>query len=165
MINEDSIKTIRGQTRLALPKDDTYLYRLGIALYGFNSINSFMTEIICHIDNSQDRTKLLDMESGKVLDMFRKTLKNIKSEDRYSSIWTITEEVANLFENLNTERTDFVHAYPITNKDNEQILHRRKDSKKKYFEVGNNFLDDFIRRLNDVSVGLYKIRGIVNADI
>ena len=75
------------------------------------------------------------------------------------------DETANLFEQLNSERSDFVHAYPVTNKKNEQILHRHKDSKNKYFEVNNDFLDSFISRLHDVSNGLYKIRGIVKLNI
>lgn len=159
------ISSIKKQTRLALPKDNTYLFRLGIALYGFNSINSFMTEIICHIDEKQNRTKLLDLESGKVLDVFRQTLKIIKSQKQHKEIYSVMNETANLFEQLNSERSDFVHAYPITNKRNEQILHRRKDSKNKYFEVDNDFLDSFISRLHNVSSLLYKIRQIVKPNL
>lgn len=162
---EKDILSIKQQTRLSLPADNTYLFRLGVALYGFNSINSFMTEIICHIDNNQDRTKLLDLESGKILDIFRQTLKNIKSKQQYKNIYVIMNETANIFEKLNSERSDFVHAYPITNKSNEQILHRRKDEKGKYFEVDNNFLDSFISQLHDVSSGLYKIRETVKPQI
>lgn len=162
---EKNILSIKQQTRLALPADNTYLFRLGIALYGFNSINSFMTEIICHIDDSQNRTRLLDLISGEVLNIFRQTLKNIKSKKQYKSIYTIMNDVANIFEILNSERTDFVHAYPITNKSNEQILHRRKDEKGKYFEIDNNFLDSFISRLHNVSSGLYKIRATVKPQI
>ena len=124
-----------------------------------------MTEIICHIDNNQERNKLSDLESGKILDIFRQTLKNIKSKQQYKNIYVIMNETANIFEKLNSERSDFVHAYPITNKRNEQILHRRKDEKEKYFEVDNNFLDSFISRLHDVSSGLYKIRAIVKPQI
>lgn len=159
------ILSIRKQTRLALPKNNAYLFRLGVALYGFNSINSFMTEIICHIDEKQNKTKLLDLESGKILDVFRQTLKNIRSKKQYKDIYTIMNETANIFEKLNSERSDFVHSYPITNKKDDQILHRRKDSKKKYFEIDDNFLDNFISQLHDVSSGLYKIRAIVKPKI
>ena len=72
--------------------------------------------------------------------------------------------VADLFEQMNSERTDFVHAYPITNKKGQQILHRR-DSKGKYFEVDDDFLDSFIGRLHDVSSGLYAIRKIVKPEL
>jgi hypothetical protein len=156
---------IKEQTRLALPTDDTYLFRLGVALYGFASINSFMTEVICHIDATQNRTKLQDKMSGQILSSFRQTLENIGAQGIYPSIYDIMENTANLFEVLNTERTDFVHAYPITNSKSEQILHRRKDDKGKYFEADNAFLDDFIKKLTDVSDGLYKIRGIVRPDL
>lgn len=165
MVNDEHFGAIRNQTRLALPTDDMYLYRLGVALYGFSSINSFMTEIICHIDGKQNRTELLDMESGKVLDKFRQILKYIKAEKNFPSAHAIMEQVAVLFERLNTERSDFVHAYPITNKKDEQILHRRKDSKGKYFEVDNDFIDSFISRLHDVSSGLYEIRSIVRPSL
>ena len=164
-MNNKNFTTIRRQTRLALPTDDIYLYRLGVALYAFNSINSFMTEIICHIDNKKNRTELQDLESGKVLDIFRQTLKHIKKNKIFPSIYLTMEHVAELFEQLNTERSDFVHAYPITNKNNQQILHRRKDSKKKYFEVDNNFLDSFIVRLHDVSNGLYEIRSVIKSSL
>lgn len=159
------ILLIKKQTRLALPKDNGYLFRLGVALYGFNSISSFMTEIICHIDKSQNRIQLSNLESGKILDIFRQILKKIKSQKQHKEIHAVMNETANLFEQLNSERSDFVHAYPITNKKNEQILHRRKDDKNKYFEVDNNFLDSFISRLYNVSNGLYKIRGIVKPNI
>ena len=159
------LDAIRRQTRLALPSDDTYLYRIGVALYGFNSINSFMIEIICHIDGSQNQTKLHNLESGKVLDAFRQVLKNIKSSKLFPSIYKKMKEIADIFEGLNTERSDFVHTYPITNSLNEQILHRRQDGKGKYFEVDNNFLDSFIKRLHDVSSGLYEIRAIVKPNL
>lgn len=161
MADIENVAKVRKQTRLALPEDDSYLYRLGVALYGFNSISSFMTEIICHIDTSQDRTVLLDKQSGAVLDKFRQTLKKIKSENEYSTIHGLMKQTADLFEKLNTERSDFVHTYPITNGEQQQILHRRKDSRGKYFEVDNDFLDSFIDQLHEVSDGLYKIRAVV----
>ncbi len=161
IILEEQIKTIRNKTRLALPSDDMYLFRLGVALYGFNSINSFMIEIICHIDNRQNQTKLFDLESGKILKKFRETLKYVNENNLFSSIYSNMNQVISLFERLNDERSDFVHSYPITNNKKEQILHRRKDDKGKYFEVDNNFLDDFISRLHDVSRLLYEIRAAV----
>ncbi len=164
MVSEQDLNKIRHQTLLALPSDDTYLYRLGVALYGFASINSFMTEIICHIDKKQDRVKLLDETSGAILDIFRQTLKSIKSEKLFPSVYKIMQQTADLFESLNTERTDFVHTYPITNKKDEQILHRRKDSGGKYFEVDNDFLNSFIGRLHDVSSGLYEVRKVVSSN-
>jgi hypothetical protein len=161
----EEVQAIRKQTLLELPKDDTYIFRLGVALYGFASINSFMTEIICHIDPQQDRTALLDATSGSVLNAFRHTLKMMKQKGLFPQIHVNMQTAADLFEALNTERTDFVHAYPITNTIDKQILHRRKDDKGKYFEVDNDFLDGFISRLHNVSTELYAIRKIVRPDL
>jgi len=157
----DQITNIKKMTRLALPSDDIYLYRLGVALYGFSSINSFMTEIICHIDKSQNRISLLDEMSGTILNEFKNTLENIKVEGKYPEIHDIMLRTADIFKELNDQRTDFVHSYPITNDNNKQILHRRKDKAGKYFEVDNTFLDQFISKLHDVSSGLYEIRKVV----
>ncbi|MDR2716845.1 MAG: hypothetical protein LBB89_02100 [Treponema sp.] len=161
----EQIVEIKKQTRLALPADDTYLYRLGVALYGFASINSFMTEIICHIDKSQDRISLLDKTSGPILCKFRETLDKIKDEEQYPEIYEVMSRTADLFGKLNNQRNDIAHPYPITNDKNEQILHRRKDSTGKYFEVDNTFLDRFISELHDVSSGLYEIRKVVRPDL
>ena len=162
----DQIAKIRKLTRLALPTDDTYLYRLGVALYGFASINSFMTEIICHIDKSQNRTSILEYEtSGTILSIFKKVLKKIKVNEKYPEIHDIILQTANVFENLNEQRNDIIHPYPITNDKKEQILHRRKDKEGKYFEVNNAFLDQFISKLDNVSNSLYEIRKAVSPDL
>ena len=164
IINE--VKDIKKQTRLALPADDFYLYRLGVAIYGFASINSFMAEIICHIDKSQNQSTLLsDKTSGQILKMFRDLLTNIKNTGKYPGIYDVMEHTADLFEELNDQRTDFVHSYPITNTLGEQILHRRKDKTGKYFEIDDVFLDRFISALHDVSNGLYEIRKVVRTDL
>ncbi len=123
-MNSD-IPEIRRGTRLALPADDGYLFRLGVALYGFASINSFMTEIITHLDPSANRTELQVLMSGKVLDTFRATVKRWTGAD----ISKPAARAACEFERLNTERSDFVHAYPITSPSGQQILHRRVDDK------------------------------------
>ncbi|MDR4532251.1 hypothetical protein [Glutamicibacter sp. PS] len=129
------VSIIKQNTRVALPTDDGYLFRLGVALYAFNSINSFMIEITTHIDPDANRTELHELTSGKVLDRFRSAAKHWSGAD----ISGPASRAASEFERLNTERSDFVHSYPITNKANEQILHRRIDAKKKYFEVTNSF--------------------------
>lgn len=155
------VEAIRQNTRIALPADDAYLYRLGVALYGFASINSFMTEIITYLDPTADRTSLQGMMSGKVLDTFRGAVKKWSGAD----ISEPANRAASEFERLNTERSDFVHSYPITSPTGAQILHRRVDAKNKYFEVTEAFLDDFIRRLTSVSDAFYEIRGIVRPDL
>ena len=66
---------------------------------------------------------------------------------------------------MNAERSDIVHGYPITYPEGEQILHRRKDSQGKYFEVTYVLLDSFNSRLHEVSLQLYVIRRIVRPDL
>lgn len=155
------VEAIRQNTRIALPADDAYLYRLGAALYGFASINSFMTEIITYLDPYADRTCLQGMMSGKVLDTFRGVVKKWTGAD----ISEPANRAASEFERLNTERSDFVHSYPITSPSGVQILHRRVDAKNKYFEVTDGFLDDFTSRLTSVSDALYDIRRIVRPEL
>lgn len=78
---EKDYKSARKITRLALPIDDSYLYNLGVALYGFNSINSFMIEIICHANQNESSIKLIQLTSGGVLNKFRSTLSYLKKGD------------------------------------------------------------------------------------
>ena len=160
-MRDNGIKAIRAETLIALPTDDSYLFRLGVAIYGFASVNSFMCEIISYLDTSKNRTELQNKESGKILDFFRHTTKVWKGVD----ISGPAKRAADSFEQLNTQRSDFVHSYPITNSSSEQILHRRVDEKNKYFEVTNEFLDNFISRLTIVDDALYEIRGRVKPKI
>lgn len=162
---EKDYKSVRKITRLALPVDDSYLYNLGVALYGFNSINSFMIEIICHANQNESSMELIQLTSGGVLDKFRSTLSYLKKEKLFQDTYIDFAVAAGLFEKLNSERSDFVHSYPITNKKGEQILHRRQESKSKYFEVDNIFLEDFISRLDSVSSLLYKIRSVIKPSL
>gem|GEM_PF-602733 len=157
------MKAIRTLTRLALPDDDTYLYRLGIALYGFASISSFMAEVSCHLDPDLSRSELEKQMGGKLLEMFNQSVK--KASSQQPEVEMIGQSAAAIFKTLNAERSDIVHAYPITNLAKEQILHRRKDEQHKYFEVTNEFLDSFISRLHDVSLKLNEVRAIARHDL
>lgn len=78
MTTELNIHSIRGLTRLALPADDGYIYRLGVALYGFASLSSFMAEVAHHMDPRVDRTELQAKTGGHILDGFRASLKKAK---------------------------------------------------------------------------------------
>ncbi len=149
---------IRSQTRIALPSDDQYLYRLGVALYGFSYVTNFMVEVTCYLNPTFSRTKLQGRMSGEVLDAFRHSVKiGVQS---WPELKNVGVQTADAFEKVNTERSDFVHAYPITGATGQQILHRRQDNKGKYFEASDGFLDNFIRQLDRVCVGLYEIREI-----
>ncbi|XMB51481.1 hypothetical protein QQ999_09265 [Pseudomonas fluorescens] len=70
-----------------------------------------------------------------------------------------------MFQALNTRRSDIVHAYPITDEANQQILHRRMDKKNRDFDVTNELLDEFISKLHEVSLKLYDIRDIVKPEL
>lgn len=160
---EDDIKAIRNLTRLAPPSDNGYLFRLGVALYSFASLSSFVAEIASHLDPTVNRTKLQTKMGGDILSAFRISVKTAKIN--IPDVGPIGQSAADLFEALNSERSDIVHAYPITSASKAQILHRRLDVKDKYFEVTNEFLDGFISRLHDVSDKLYEIRKIVRQDL
>lgn len=157
------LNDIRNQTRLALPDDNGYLFRLGIAIYGFASLSSFMAEVACLLDGTVTRAELEAKTGGEILNCFRQSLKLAKKNNR--KLGLPGQAAADLFEKLNSERSDFVHSYPITNKSNAQILHRRYDGKGKLFEVTNEFLDSFISRLADVSSKLYEVRAAATPSI
>ena len=155
---KNDLASIKNLTRLALPDDDSYILRLGVALYGFASINSFMCEIISHLNKDYNHTILQEKESSKILGIFYKELEGLKESGKYPEIHQKMKDAADLFETLNSQRNDIIHAYPITSLNGAQILHRRKDSKNKYFEVTNSFIDTFISKLHEVCSGLYVIR-------
>jgi hypothetical protein len=160
---EVETKAIRDLTRLALPIDDGYIFRLGVSLYSFASLSSFMAEIASYLDPTINKAELTGKMGGEILNAFRKSVKAAKFHNQ--KIGPIGQAAADLFQTLNSERSDIIHSYPITNTSKAQILHRRLDAKDKYFEVTNEFLDSFISRLHDVSDELYKIRKIVRPDL
>lgn len=160
---EADLKAIRNLTRIALPEDEKYVYRLGVVLYAFASVSSFMTEVTCCLDPTLDRTRLQNGTGGTILKKFRISVD--KARKSHPAIGPVGEDVADLFEELNLERSDIIHAYPVTNEAGTQILHRRRESMNKYFEVTNAFLDKFISRLHEVSTGLYEIRKLVKPDL
>lgn len=45
MSTDAELEAIKSLARVALPRSNAYLFRLGIALYGFASIASFMAEL------------------------------------------------------------------------------------------------------------------------
>ena len=116
-----------------------------------------------YIDTSNSRTELFWYTAGRLIETCCKLLED-KQQEIPEEIFELIRDTLSLFGELNEERTDFVHSYPITNWEMAQILHRRKDSKGKYFEVTSEFLDSFIGRLDKVSLNLYKIRDAVRID-
>jgi len=163
MSTDAEFEAVKSLARVALPRSIAYLFRLGIALYGFASIASFMAEVTCHLDPTLIRTKLEKQMGGGLLNAFRKALE--KGALSYPDVVVPGQLAADLFQTMNAERSDIVHTYPITNPEGEQILHRRKDSQGKYFEVTDVLLDSFSLRLREVSLQLYAIRRIVRPDL
>ncbi|AUG41391.1 hypothetical protein CXP47_16330 [Pseudomonas chlororaphis] len=163
MTIELNTKAIKGLTRLALPADDGYIYRLGVALYGFASLSSFMAELAHHMDPLVNRTELQARTGGEILSEFRKCVKKAKATK--PAVGSIGRAAADMFQALNTRRSDIMHAYPITNQARQQILHRRLDKKNRYFEVTNEILEEFISKLHDVSSLLYDIRAIMKPEL
>ncbi|AYR22301.1 hypothetical protein RC54_00030 [Herbaspirillum rubrisubalbicans] len=123
-----------------------------------------MVEVASYLDPAAiNRTSLQAKMGGTILKEFRKSVQT--AEVHFPTVGPIGRAAADLFDELNSKRSDIVHAYPITNSSNAQILHRRLDTKGKHFEVTNEFLNGFISRLEDVSDQLYKIRKIVRPDL
>lgn len=151
------LASIKATTRVALPAEDAYLYRLGVATYGFAYVTNFVLEITGYLEPGVDHTALRESTAGSILDRFRQAAKAWAGP----SIKPHAVQAGDGFQRLNTERSDFIHGYPITNGDGEQILYRSVDAKGKRFEVTSAFLDDFIARLELVVDELYAIRAIV----
>ena len=150
---------IRSQFRVTLPEDGAYIYKLGVAIYSFASVNSFLCEIISTINPEEyNHTSLQDKTSGQILETFKVTTNRVKAENRLRSIHEVLDNVAGLFELLNNHRNDIFHAYPITGSSGTQILHRRKDAAGKYFEIKEKLLDKFIHDTEVLSRLLYQIR-------
>lgn len=155
----NDVNAIRNLARIALPEDDGYLYRLGVALYSFASLSSFMAEIVGYLDPTVNVTELQAKTGGKILGAFTRAVSAAKAH--IPALGPVGQVAIDLFTDLNLKRSDIVHAYPITNANNKQILHRRLDVDGKYFEVTNDFLNSFISGIHDVSDQLYDIRKIV----
>ncbi|WP_409487841.1 hypothetical protein ACK1U3_17110 [Pseudomonas promysalinigenes] len=122
-----------------------------------------MAEVAHHMDPRVNRTELQAKTGGDILSGFRKSVK--KAKDTIPAVEPIGRIAADMFQALNTRRSDIVHAYPITNDASQQILHRRLDKKNRHFDVTNELLDEFISKLHEVSLKLYEIRAIVKPEL
>ncbi|WP_016972082.1 hypothetical protein [Pseudomonas tolaasii] len=166
---EKDLDDIRRLTRIALPTSHRYVYSLGVVVYAFASVSGFMAEVLCYIDPLLDRNALEAKTGGQLARAFEQGLEKIKHSAPEAHAAGLIAHA--LFSTLNDERSDVIHAYPITNGDNQQILHRRLDEAQsrgkppKYFEVTHEFMDNFIARLHQVNDHLYRIRSILRPDI
>ncbi|QXH93301.1 hypothetical protein HU749_020955 [Pseudomonas ogarae] len=178
---EKDLADIRKLTRISLPESDRYVYRLGVVVYAFASVSSFMAEVICYMNPQQPRSDLEAKMGGLLADAFKQAVAKI--EHSTPEAFAAGQVAGELFTTLNDERSDIIHSYPITSPTGIQILHRRQnpvqpknkgkskgeamttDKPPKYFEVTDEFLDNFITRLHQVNDCLYRIRSILRPDI
>lgn len=165
---EKDLEDIRRLTRIALPASHRYVYSLGVVVYAFASVSGFMAEVLCYIDPLLDRKALEAKTGGQLAGAFKQGLEKIEHSAPEAHAAGLTAHA--LFSTLNDERSDVIHAYPITNGDNQQTLHRRLDEAQsrgkppKYFEVTHEFMDNFIARLHQVNDHLYHIRSILKTE-
>lgn len=175
---EKDLADIRRLTRISLPESHRYVYCLGVAVYGFAWASSFMAEVICYMDPQQSRSELEAMMGGHLAGAFKHAVAKI--EHSAPKAFAAGLRVGELFTTLNDERSDIIHSYPITSPTGIQILHRRQNPLQpnrgkgkavttskpaKYFEVTDEFLDNFIARLHQVNDDLYLIRSILRPDL
>lgn len=149
-----SLDEYRKLTRVALPEDDSYIVKLGIALYSFASVTTFLCEIISYnLDKSINRAKLQELEAGGIL----KKLISVDAKRPVDEITPDIDFVIAKYGEYKDARNDIFHANCITGSSGKQILHRtRKDGTN--FEVTEEYLNSFIGDFSEINNKLYKIR-------
>lgn len=147
-----TISKLRKMTRLALPEDDSYIVKLGIATYSFASIVTFLAENMCYLGSGIDRNKLQAKEAGKILEVL-KSIQNKRAEDEITADIQFVVDNFSDFKNL---RNDILHATCITGSNNKQVLYR--SYKGRNFAITESFLDSFIVITPEISNKLYSIR-------
>lgn len=124
-----------------------YRELLGSAVCVFNSNNQFIIENILRIDNSNyNWYELIDKTSGKLIKSITDTITKKSDEN----IWL-------LFSKLVYKRNRIIHSFQITNK-NEQIL-RTKDENHQQYNITEEYLLEYIKENEDLSIMLDKFRG------
>lgn len=136
-------------SRQALPEKD-YRELLGTAICVFNSNNAFVIENIIREDMNKRYNwyELIDLESGRLKNPIKETISK-KSN---------SEVIANLFDEIVSMRNRIIHSFQITDKDGEQRL-ATKDRKGIQFIITKEYLFDFIKKNESLSIELHKFRG------
>ena len=139
-------------TRQSLP-ERKYRELLGSALCVFNSNNAFIIENILK-DNNIDTTwrYLIDQESGK-LEPF--LLERLDDEGE------LGQQIIALFKSIVDKRNRIIHGFQVTDKDGRQILatKERENRGGRQFHITEEFLHDFIKDNETLSVLLHQLRG------
>lgn len=145
---------MKKYTRIALPEDD-YITLLGIALYVFNSNNSFIIENILHVKKDEaDWYELIDDEKGKVIN----TLKEILTD---------SHEIYKLFKSIKEKRNRIVHSFPITEKNTGRQRLQTKSKIRKGNEqelISEEYLIEFIQENELLNNLLYQFRDSVKGE-
>lgn len=134
-------------TTQSLP-NKSYRELLGSALCVFNSNNNFIIENILKHKNNQGHTwyKLIDLTSGKLLEIMIKTITPNKSDNIYI-----------LFKDILNTRNRIIHSYQVTHC-NSQIL-ATKDKNDTQFFIEEEILLNFIKKNEELSSLLHEYRG------
>lgn len=134
-------------SRQALPNKD-YRGLLGSCLCVFNNNTAFIIENILRNDtnNIYSWSELIDLTSGELLKPIKETI------SKYSNT-----EITKLFEKIFVKRNRIIHSFQITH-NNEQIL-ATKDKQNKQFIITKDYLLDFIKENEELSIKLHNFRG------
>jgi len=135
-------------TRQSLPKRE-YRELLGSAICVFNANNAFIIENILmnDIDNDYSWYKLINCESGRLNAPVLETITRASNND-----------IASLFDEIVKKRNRIVHSFQITDESNEQIL-CTKDKQHNQYIISEEFLIDFIKQNEELSILLHEFRG------
>lgn len=132
-------------SRQALPSKK-YRELLGSALCVFVSNNSFIIENILKCDDRYSWYKLIDKQSGELLQDIKNTItKNSNTK------------IAELFNSLISKRNRIIHSFQCT-VNGEQIL-VTKDKDHRQYDITEEFLLDFIRENEELCDLLHDFRG------
>ena len=128
-------------TRQSLPTEQ-YRILLGTAISVFSSNNGFIIENVLRSDDSTSWSKLIDQTSGAV--------------KKYVA-GKLPDPIVQLFADLIEMRNRIIHGFRITNSNGEQTI-ATKDKLGQQFEITEDYLLDFIRKNEELSIMLHKYR-------
>ncbi|WP_459524665.1 selenium binding protein [Leuconostoc lactis] len=136
-------------TRQALANRD-YRELLGTTIYVFNSNNSFLIENFLNTDFEDEKVTwhtLVEKVSGNLSKIIR------KNSDASSDLM----KALDLFDDLTGRRNRIVHSFPVTNKEEEQIL-ATKDKQNKQYYISKDYMMTFINDNEKLALMLDEIR-------
>ncbi|MFV0558997.1 MAG: selenium binding protein [Enterococcus sp.] len=134
-------------TRQAVPERH-YRELVGTAVTVFNSNNSFIIENILRITvDKYSWHTLIDYTSGRL----NNEVKNVLEECSHQNI-------VELFSELISMRNRIIHSFQITNSSGKQVL-ATKEKNGNQFEVTEEYLMQFIKKNEQLSLMLHEFRG------